>query len=284
MSVLKLIASDSFLCINKNIAKAFGLDAAVMIAELATCYNYWESQGGLTEDGMFYETVERVEENTTLTKYQQLKAIAVLEDAGVIRTERRGLPAKRYFAINEEKLLEVVDNKKSKNWTTGSEKTEQQESEFFDANKNREEKEKREIKKRNIRESGSSAPTTTATEKPKRKVSLSVTDDTATELMEDTNISEPLRDKVHEWLQYKSEIGDKYKTTGFKTLLKQVEQAEQKHGATAVMNQIDVAMASTWHGMFLEKIRDTRRTSNASDNSAAASLERIKSMKGILDL
>ena len=98
--------------------------------------------------------------------------------------------------------------------------------------------------------------------KKKRKSSPTVTDDTATELMADTNISEPLKEKVHEWLQYKSEIGDKYKTTGFKTLLKQVEQAEQKHGATAVMNQIDVAMASTWHGMFLESIRDTRNVNN----------------------
>lgn len=120
--------------------------------------------------------------------------------------------------------------------------------------------------------------------KKKRKSSPTVTDEVASELMEPMNISDPVKEKVHEWLQYKSEIGDTYKTTGFKTLLKQVEQAEQKHGATAVMNQIDVAMASTWHGMFLEKIRDTRRTSNASDNSAAASLERIKSMKGILDL
>ena len=277
MSVLKLIASDSFLCINKCIAKAFGLDAAVMIAELATCYNYWESQDGLTEDGMFYETVERMEENTTLTKYQQLKAIAVLEDAGVIRTERRGLPAKRYFAINEEKLLEVVDNKKSKNWTTGSEKTEQQESEFFDANKNREEEEKREIKNRDIRESGSSEPTTPTVKKPKRKVSLSVTDDTATELMEDTNISEPLKEKVHEWLQYKSEIGDSYKTTGFKTLLKQVEQAEQKHGATAVMNQIDVAMASTWHGMFLDKIISNGKSATAKKDSFTGGLDLLMS-------
>lgn len=275
MSALKLIASDSFLCINKCIAKAFGLDAAVMIAELATCYNYWESQGGLTEDGMFYETVERMEENTTLTKYQQLKAIAVLEDAGVIRTERRGLPAKRYFAINEEKLLEVVDNKKSKNWTTGSEKTEQQESEFFDANKNREEKEKREIKNRDIRESGSSAPTTTAEKKPKRKTSPTVTDDKATEMMEPMNISEPLREKVLEWLQYKREIGNTYKETGFKSLLKQVEQAEQKHGASAVMNQIDLAMSRSWQGMYLDKIVSSNNNNTAKKDSFSSGLDML---------
>jgi len=276
MSVLKLIASDSFLCINKNIAKAFGLDAAVMIAELATCYNYWESQDGLTEDGMFYETVERMEENTTLTKYQQLKAIAVLEDAGVIRTERRGLPAKRYFAINEEKLLEVVDNKKSKNWTTGSEKTEHQESEFFDVNKNREE-EKREIKNRTIRESGSSAPTTTAEKKPKRKTSPSVTDDKATEMMEPMNISEPLREKVLEWLQYKREIGNTYKETGFKSLLKQVEKAEQKHGASAVMNQIDLAMSRSWQGMYLDKIVSSNNNNTAKKDSFSSGVDMLMS-------
>ena len=107
----------------------------------------------------------------------------------------------------------------------------------------------------------------------RRKVSLSVTDDTATELMEDTNISEPLKEKVHEWLQYKSEIGDSYKTTGFKTLLKQVEKAEQAHGATAVMNQIDVAMASTWHGMFLEKIQDKPAYGNNKGNNSGPSLD-----------
>ena len=137
MSALKLIASDSFLCINKCIAKAFGLDAAVLLAELASCYNYVEAQGGLTEDNMFFETVERIEENTTLTKYQQSKAVTVLEEAGVLYTVKRGLPAKRYFGINEEKLLEVVDHKKSKNLTTGSEKTEPQDSQFFDPNNNR---------------------------------------------------------------------------------------------------------------------------------------------------
>lgn len=274
MSVLKLIASDSFLCINKCIAKAFGLDAAVMIAELATCYNYWESQGGLTEDGMFYETVERMEENTTLTKYQQLKAIAVLEDAGVIRTERRGLPAKRYFAINEEKLLEVVDNKKSKNWTTGSEKTEQQESEFFDANKNREEKEKREIKNRDIREGGSSAPTTTAEKKPKRKTSPTITEEKASEMMEPTRISAPVKEKVLEWLRYKrDEIHDTYKEIGFKSLLTQVEQAEQAHGATAVINQIDTAMSSSWKGMFLSTIKDKSAYGNNKAKNSGPSLD-----------
>lgn len=118
--------------------------------------------------------------------------------------------------------------------------------------------------------------------KKTRKASPTVTDDKATEMMEPMNISEPLREKVLEWLQYKREIGNTYKETGFKSLLKQVEQAEQKHGASAVMNQIDLAMSRSWQGMYLDKIQDTSRTNktnNAGDNSAAAALERLK-MKG----
>lgn len=115
--------------------------------------------------------------------------------------------------------------------------------------------------------------------KKTRKASPTVTDDKATEMMEPMNISEPLREKVLEWLQYKREIGNTYKETGFKSLLKQVEQAEQKHGASAVMNQIDLAMSRSWQGMYLDKIQDTSRTNktnNAGDNSAAAAFERLK--------
>jgi predicted phage replisome organizer len=99
--------------------------------------------------------------------------------------------------------------------------------------------------------------------KKKRKSSPSVTDEIATELMEPMNISDPVKEKVHMWLQYKSEIGDTYKTTGFKTLLKQIEKVEQEHGSIAVMNQIDKAMRSSWHGMYLETIgTDTKYGNN----------------------
>jgi predicted phage replisome organizer len=111
--------------------------------------------------------------------------------------------------------------------------------------------------------------------KKTRKASPTVTDDKATEMMEPTNISEPLREKVLEWLQYKREIGNTYKETGFKSLLKQVEQAEQKHGASAVMNQIDLAMSRSWQGMYLDKIVSSNNNNTAKKDSFSSGLDML---------
>lgn len=123
MSILRLLASDGFLSVNKHLARIVGLDAAVLLAELASAHNYFESREQLTADGMFFETVEHIQENTTLTQYQQAKAVKVLVNAGILETKKIGIPAKRYFFINEEAVLNILDHKKSKNLITGDEKT-----------------------------------------------------------------------------------------------------------------------------------------------------------------
>lgn len=134
MSILRLLASDGFLSVNKHLARIVGLDAAVLLAELASAHNYFESREQLTADGMFFETVEHIQENTTLTQYQQAKAVKVLTNAGILGTKKIGIPAKRYFLINEEAVLNILDYKKSKNLITGDEKTSSQETKKLDCN------------------------------------------------------------------------------------------------------------------------------------------------------
>ena len=134
MSILRLLASDGFLSVNKHIARIVGLDAAVLLAELASAHNYFESRDQLTADGMFFETVEHIQENTTLTQYQQAKAVKVLSNAGILETKKIGIPAKRYFLINEEVVLNILDYKKSKNLITGDEKTSSLEVKKLDCN------------------------------------------------------------------------------------------------------------------------------------------------------
>lgn len=134
MSILRLLASDGFLSVNKHLARIVGLDAAVLLAELASAHNYFESREQLTADGMFFETVEHIQENTTLTQYQQAKAVKVLVNAGILETKKIGIPAKRYFLINEEAVLNILDYKKSKNLITGDKKTLSQETKKLDCN------------------------------------------------------------------------------------------------------------------------------------------------------
>ena len=138
MSILRLLALDGFLSVNKHIARVVGLDAAVLLAELASAHNYFESLEQLTPDGMFFETVEHIQENTTLTQYQQAKAVKVLSDAGILETKKIGIPAKRYFFINEEAVLNILDHKKSKNLITGDKKTLSLEVKKLDCNNNKE--------------------------------------------------------------------------------------------------------------------------------------------------
>ena len=105
--ILKQLASSNYISVNKSLIKVFGLTEAVLLGELCSEYDYWEKNEKL-EDGMFYSSVVNIEENTGLSDYQQRQAIQSLKNCGVLEVEVKGLPATRYFRINENKLLSYL--------------------------------------------------------------------------------------------------------------------------------------------------------------------------------
>ena len=107
MSILKQLASNNYISVNKTLIKLFGLEESVLLGELCSEYDYWEKNDKL-EDGLFYSTISNIEENTGLSEYQQRSAIQSLKNCGVLETIVKGLPAKRYFKINEDKLIEFL--------------------------------------------------------------------------------------------------------------------------------------------------------------------------------
>lgn len=104
MSLIQYLASSNYITVNKSLIKAFGLCEAVLIGELCSEYTFWEQNNQL-EDGFFYATIDKIEDNTGLSAYEQRAAIKKLESAGIIVTKLKGLPAKKYFSIDENKLL-----------------------------------------------------------------------------------------------------------------------------------------------------------------------------------
>lgn len=140
MGIISLISSRNYIAVNKTLIKEFGFLEAVMLGELASESEYWEEQEQKTADGFFYSTVENVEENTTLSDSQQRKAIASLKEKGVLESVVRGLPAKRYFKLNEEMLSELLvknsENNISKDSRTSSQKNEELDLEKIETNKN----------------------------------------------------------------------------------------------------------------------------------------------------
>lgn len=135
MGILQLISTSNFITVNKDLIKELGLEEAILLGELASEYDYWSTRNEI-EDGYFYSTIENIEEKTTLTAYKQRKCLENLKNKGIIDIQIRGIPAKRYIKINEEKIIEIFNNKLLKNLTTGCKKTSQLEVKKLNGNNN----------------------------------------------------------------------------------------------------------------------------------------------------
>lgn len=100
----KLLATDGYIQVNKYLIKKLGLHEAILIGELCSEYNYWESQNKLIDD-MFYSTRENIEQNTGLNAHFQRKALTTLVNAGIVEIHKQGLPATNHYKINFDRLL-----------------------------------------------------------------------------------------------------------------------------------------------------------------------------------
>lgn len=107
MDLINYLASDNYIIVNKTLIKTFGLNEAILIGELCTEYKYWAKENKL-EDDMFYSTIDNIEENTGLTAHEQRQAIKSLENAGVLYTELKGVPAKKYFRIDVDSVVKIL--------------------------------------------------------------------------------------------------------------------------------------------------------------------------------
>ena len=136
MSLLKLISSDSFITLNKELIRAVGLEEAIILGELASELDYWQKNNGLTEDGYFFSTVENVEEKTTLSDYKQRKALNSLQKLGLIELDVRGIPPKRYIKLNEQKIVDLFKNSSSKPLRINSKETKELNLENLKTNNN----------------------------------------------------------------------------------------------------------------------------------------------------
>ena len=135
MSILDLICSNGFITVNRHIASIVGLEAAVVLGELSSEYLYWQEHDP-NFNGEFYSTIENLEQRTFLSGYSQRLALNKLQEQGWIQVTKKGMPAKRYIRLNEEKISEVVNDKSLKNLITGDKKIKPQAIKNFDANNN----------------------------------------------------------------------------------------------------------------------------------------------------
>lgn len=86
------------------LARALGsINSAVFVGQLL----YWTGKQE-DPDGWIYKTQAEIEEETTLTRYEQEGARRVALSLGVLFEERRGIPAKMYYRVSVEAIYGLL--------------------------------------------------------------------------------------------------------------------------------------------------------------------------------
>jgi len=73
-------------------------------------------------------------------------------------------------------------------------------------------------------------------------------------LSEGKQLSDPLKEKLHEWIQYKKELKQSYKEMGMKSFITQMERYEQEYGTSDLINCITLSMARGYRGIITNLI------------------------------
>ena len=132
-SIINLLANDNYIIVNRSLIKQLGLKETIILGELASEYNYYKKNDLLDEDGYFYSTIENIQENTTLSAYEQKKCLDNLNERNMVNVIIKGIPAKRHIKINSEQLLNLFAN----NLETSFQKIKKLDCEKFGTNNNK---------------------------------------------------------------------------------------------------------------------------------------------------
>lgn len=135
MKVSSLLSTSKYFIVNKELIKALGTEEAIVLGELISERDYWESREQL-EDDWFYSTIENIENEIGYNEYKQRKILKSLESKGVLEVKVKGMPAKRYIRIDEENLLNLLNVQFFKNSRTSSLKIKEQEPQNLRGNNN----------------------------------------------------------------------------------------------------------------------------------------------------
>lgn len=88
--------------------------------------------------------------------------------------------------------------------------------------------------------------------------------DNISALLSNSSLSEPVREKVSDFLAYRKEIKKPYKSErSIKSLITQIEKQEQAIGSMAVISVIDTSMQNGWQGLFWDKAPKKQNHSSA---------------------
>lgn len=113
MNIINILAANNFFIFNKDIAKNYGTNVALLLGSLCNRYSYYQKKKELLIiDGKeyFFCIREHIYNDTGLTEYFQRQATKILENLGILQIKRKGIPSKNFYHINTQKLNEILED------------------------------------------------------------------------------------------------------------------------------------------------------------------------------
>lgn len=110
MCIRKLLAQSSFLILNKQIVKKLGdLNCAGVLSFFIDKSNFFDGED-------FYYTIDNLKEDTFLSERKIRECINKLLELNLLIDKGfKGVPAKRYFNLNDDEILALVDSPSKNN-------------------------------------------------------------------------------------------------------------------------------------------------------------------------
>lgn len=107
--IQELLRADGWIQASKLLNHALGINESTLYSELLSRKGYFAERGTLTDDGFFFNTARDLHAGTGISEKRQRLAIKNLVNAGLVQVELRGLPAKRFFKIvDDRELIEKI--------------------------------------------------------------------------------------------------------------------------------------------------------------------------------
>lgn len=230
MNILELLSSNSYLTVNKALAKKVGLEAAVLFADLAGSQLHWNNQKEIEVSDWFFRTREQIEEQTTLSPKTQLRCAKILIEAGLIQTKLKGLPAVTHYLIGEQEVTNLL-NMISKKGAARYAQTEQLETPKRSTIKN-------------INNNNKTINNINNNKESKKNFTLIFPSEFSPQLIK----------KVTDFIEYRKEIKKPFKSD--KSITQKIENFAKElkqYGEEIVIASIDNAIANGWQGTFINK-------------------------------
>lgn len=105
-SIIKaLLSQKAHLVINKTMVQKVGLTEAALLSVLCDGDDIFQADGD-----WFFATADKIQEILCIKRFVYDSALKNLVARELIETKRMGLPAKKYFKLNYDKIIKCIDD------------------------------------------------------------------------------------------------------------------------------------------------------------------------------